>query len=78
MTATQRALVEALDVMASLRSAHEAIGETLDADFGFWSAPSNAQFRTRVYRAWKFLEAAITAADQIHALARAEQEAKHE
>jgi hypothetical protein len=38
------------DALAELR---EAVGETLDKDFGFWSSPAQTERRTRLYRAWK-------------------------
>jgi hypothetical protein len=31
----------------------EAIAETLDKDFGFWSSPTQAERRARLYGAWK-------------------------
>ena len=41
------------DVVEALRVLRNAVAETLDKDFGFWSSPSQAERRTMLYRAWK-------------------------
>lgn len=40
--------------LQALINCHHAIGETLDKDFNFWSAPFANFIRQKVYAAWKY------------------------
>jgi Lar family restriction alleviation protein len=40
-------------VSSALRELRDAVGETLDKDFGFWSSPAQSERWSRLYNAWK-------------------------
>ncbi len=47
-----------------MRALVEAVGETLDKDFGFWSAPEQAERRRKLYPAWDAANRALCAAPE--------------